>query len=150
MVTLTTSTVITGVFLVAVIAATVVSSRRAASDGGRRPRPESEAANARSEHYVPGERLLVRLRGEMAAWIAGFLLLAVGFGGGAVLAVGDAPSLGGVVLALLVALLGAYLLAGVYLLGRQRGHSTALAVAESATAFGVVLIAAVVFQLVTA
>ncbi|PSQ25884.1 hypothetical protein BRD03_12445 [Halobacteriales archaeon QS_9_68_17] len=149
MVTLTTSTVITGLFLVAVIAATVVSSRRAASDGGRRPRTEAETTG-RSEHYVPGERLLARLRGEMAAWVAGFLLLAVGFGGGAVLAVGDAPSLDGVVLALLVALLGAYLLAGVYLLGRQRGHSTALAVAESATAFGVALIAAVVFQLVTA
>ena len=147
MVTLTTSTVITGLFLVAVIAATVVSSRRAASDGGRRP--GTEPATERSEHYVPGERIVARVRGELAAWIAGFLLLAVGFGGAAVLALGDPALLGGIP-ALFVTLLALYLLAGVYLLGRQRGHSTALAVAESATAFGVVLIAAVLFQLVTA
>ncbi|NHN47154.1 hypothetical protein G9464_06015 [Halostella sp. JP-L12] len=146
MVTLTTSTVITGLFLVAVIAATVVSSRRAASDGGRRSRAETAAG--RSEHYVPGEHLVAALRGELAAWIAGFLLLAVGFGGATVLALGDPTLLGGMT-ALFVALLVLYLLAGVYLLGRQRGHSTALAVAESATAFGVALIVGVLFRLVT-
>jgi hypothetical protein len=147
MVTLTISTVVMGLFLVAVAGATIVGSRRTASGGGRRS-PRAETPGGHGDLVLPGERLLTRLRGEVAAWIAGFVLLTVGVAAAAVFALGDPAALGDALPALFVAMLTLYLLAGVYLLGRQRGHSSALAVAESATAFGVLLIVGVVVKLV--
>lgn len=148
MVTLTISTVVMGLFLVAVAGATIVGSRRAASGGGRRPSREAEPPGGHGDLTLPGERLLTRLRGELAAWIAGFVLLTVGVAAAAVFALGDPAALGDALPALFVAMLTLYLLAGVYLLGRQRGHSSALAVAESATAFGALLVVGVVVKLV--
>lgn len=146
MVTLTASTVVTGLFLLAVAGATIVGSRRAAGDAGR---PASEGAGGRDAHYVPGERVVSRLRTDVTAWIAGFVVATVGVAAAAILSLGDPGTLGDALPALFVAMLVLYAVAGVYLMGRQRGHSSALAVAEGAAAFGGLLVAGVVVKLVT-
>ncbi|WP_323190667.1 hypothetical protein [Halostella sp. PRR32] len=150
MVTLTISTVVTGLFLVAVAGATVVGSRRAASGGSPTRSRDAETAGRSGDPVLPGERLLARLYDDVAAWIVGFVIVTVGFAAAGVFALGDPATLGDMLPILFVAMLALYLLAGVYLLGRQRGHSSALAVAESATAFGVLLVAGVVVKLVAA
>lgn len=89
-----------------------------------------------------------------AAWTAGFLLLALVAGGGAVLLVSDAPllaALGGSwvpLVGVFGALLGAYLLWGTYSSARFRGLHSAQAALLSAWLFGMLFVAAVAGKLV--
>lgn len=86
-------------------------------------------------------------------WVAAFLVIVLSVGGGAVLLVSDPEILAGSKLialgGALAALVGGYLLWGVYDAVRFRGFGNAFAVLASAWAAGLLLVAAVALKLVT-
>lgn len=112
-----------------------------------------------SRRYVPatggGGRVARSGTDSTAAWTAGFVLLALGAGGVAVALVSDAAigsALGGgwvALVALLGALLVAYLLWGTYQSARFRGLRSSQAALLSAWLFGTLFLLAVVAKLVT-
>lgn len=83
-------------------------------------------------------------------WILAFFLVGILAVGGIFLYATGAGSaaMSNVLLAAVGALIVVYLVGGIYLMARQRGHSSAMAVAESLTASGAVFLALVTFQLV--
>ncbi|USZ69836.1 hypothetical protein NGM10_15635 (plasmid) [Halorussus salilacus] len=97
-----------------------------------------------------------QLADSPAAWTAGFLALAFAVGGGAVVLVSDASLAAGIgdswvaLVAAFAVMLGAYLLWGTYNSARVRGLHSAQAVLVSAWLFGLLFVAAVALDLVTA
>lgn len=90
---------------------------------------------------------------SVGAWIAGFLILALVAGGGAVLLVSDASLAASVgswvaLAAVFGVLLGAYLLWGTYSSARFRGLPSAHAALVSAWLFGILSVAAIAIKLV--
>lgn len=88
-----------------------------------------------------------------AAWTVGFLLLAVLFGGAAVLYVSDVsvPGADAVGVGLLVAaaaVLGGFLFVGTYDAARSRGRPAAQGVAEGAVMLGLLAVVAIAVRLV--
>lgn len=83
-------------------------------------------------------------------WLLAFVLVgALAVGG--VFALASGAGVAGastILLGAVAALAVGYLIGGIYLVARQRGHSTAMAFAESLTASGAVFLALVVVQLV--
>lgn len=89
------------------------------------------------------------LLSRTGTWIAGFFLLtALAVLGVFLFAPGAVGGSSTLLLAAVAGLVVLYMVGGVYLVARQRGHSNALAVMESATVSGVVFLALVVVQLV--
>lgn len=135
------STALMGLFLVAVVAFVRFSERR---------------EYVRSHESPDGPGVASRLQNSIGAWIAAFLLLALGVGGGAVLFVsGDLPAgvarAGGVLLGVvLAASLAAYLGWGGYYIARGRGLGNAQAAAVGAWLLGLLFVAAIAVQLATA
>ena len=133
------STVVTGLFLLAVwvLVGRVENRRRYAleTDGKRLPRRRNDAATE-----------------SATTWVAAFLLVALAVGGGAVLLVSDAGLLPGSEWVALgsafAALVGGFLLWGVYDAVRFRGFGNAFAVLASAWMAGLLLVAAVALKLV--
>lgn len=88
-------------------------------------------------------------------WTAGFFLLALVVGGGAVLLVSDASLLGSVsswvaLAAMFGVLLVGFALWGTYSSVRHRGHHSALAVMVSAWLFGALFVTAITVKLLLA
>jgi len=83
-------------------------------------------------------------------WIAAFFVVTtVSIAGIFFVATGSSiASMTTLMFGALAALLVVYMLGGIYLVARGRGHSSAMAVAESATASGVLLVLLVAVQLV--
>lgn len=82
-------------------------------------------------------------------WILAFFVVSVVAVAGVFLFVtGSSGGMSTALLGAVGALLLVYLVGGVYLMARQRGHSSAMAVAESATVSGAVFLALVTVQLV--
>jgi hypothetical protein len=97
--------------------------------------------------------VLERLSGPVG-WTVGFVLLAMLGGVGAIVAVSDGgfvPGLGGeltpVVLGVLVALLGGYVMLGTYYAARTRGAESSLAAAISAVLLAFVVLGVITVQL---
>lgn len=82
-------------------------------------------------------------------WIVAFFAVtALSVVGVFLFATGAATGSSTLLLGAVAGLIVVYLVGGVYLMARQRGHSSAMAVAESATASGAVLLLLIVVQLV--
>lgn len=144
--------VLMGALLFATVVAVVVG--RDWRQYAPRLRPAPAGGTAAGARRLPGEATLDGIAHSPTAWVVGFLVLALGFGVGAVLAVGGAdsglPQLAWSTLGLLfLPLLVAYLVLGTYISGVHRGHPSARAAGEAALAFGLLLVAAVVTVLLT-
>lgn len=138
------STLLMGLFLVAVVAFVGYAERREVE------RPGSSART--------GAVLLSWVRASPMAWIAGFLLLVLAVGGTTLLFVGGLlpdPSAGttqlaGLVLAGLLALaLLVYLVWGAYSTARARGYPRSGAAAVGVWMFGLLFVAVITAQLLT-
>lgn len=131
------STVLMGLFIVAVVAYLRAENYREYSSG--------------SEGGGPGQ-LAEDLAGSPVVWMLTFLGLLAVFGGGSLayvggLALGD-PAVWGLVLAGFAALtVCAYVLVGSYWSARSRGKPSSLAVAEGAAFIGLLAIFAVAAKL---
>lgn len=96
---------------------------------------------------------LVAFTRTPTAWILGFLLLVLVFGGGTLLFVGgylDAALVGTVGLVLAAAgafVLAGYLVYGMYQAARGRGHTSAGAAGEALITLGLVFLAVIVVRL---
>ncbi|MFC6938831.1 hypothetical protein ACFQE8_02500 [Salinirubellus sp. GCM10025818] len=104
---------------------------------------------------APGGRDLVsRAAGNQSVWIAGFLLLLVVFGGGAVVFVaGGLPeetvnAIGLVLGVATAAVVGGYLFYGTYASARGRGRPSSVAVAEGSTLVGTLFLLVITAKLV--
>lgn len=132
------STVLMGLFLVAVVGFVRFSERR---------------EYAHETPASPG--LAARLRGSVGTWIVGFLLLAAVAGGGAVLfvrtdiAAGTAQAAGAAFAAVIAVSLVAYLGWGGYYVARGRGLGNAQAAAVGAWLLGLLFVAAIAVRLLT-
>lgn len=125
--------------LVAIVVAAVVRARR-----WRRYSPVPEAGAERRP--LPG----ATTDEPVGLWVAVFAVAALGAMAGAVALV-STPGLAltsGPVLLGAAGVVAAYLLTGVYVLARERGHPESLAVAETATVVGALFLVAVSLQLV--
>lgn len=103
------------------------------------------------------ESLLVRTMRSPTAWIVGFVLLALGVGGGTLVFVAgstfpaEAVSTAGLALGALAAvLLVGYLVVGIYRSAKGRGLGSSQAAVLSAWAFGLLVLAVVALKLLTA
>ncbi|MFC7027360.1 hypothetical protein ACFQJ5_06755 [Halomicroarcula sp. GCM10025324] len=101
---------------------------------------------------VPPKSTVDRLTGSTSAWLVAFALLVVGFLVGVVAFI-SAPAGSGGLAGPAVAvggglLLVGYLLFGVYISAKRRGHPSALAAAESATVAGTLFLVAITVRLV--
>jgi hypothetical protein len=107
-----------------------------------------------SEGWSPGVRrasTLDRLAGNTSAWVVAFTLLVVGFVVGVVALVSAPDGSGGLAGPALAAgggvVLVGYLLFGVYISAKRRGHPSSLAAAESATVAGTLFLVAITVRL---
>ncbi|QLH81497.1 hypothetical protein [Halosimplex pelagicum] len=110
-------------------------------------------------HYVPrvaaevaaGERPasgLSEFAGRTSTWTAGYVVLVLGFMFGAMAYAGGAIT-GPAVIGAVVALVAAFLVAGVYFAMRDNGRPSAQAAAGSAVATGLLAVVAITVVLVT-
>lgn len=138
------STLLMGLFLVAVVAFVGYAERRETE------RPESALR--------PGA-LLSWVRESPMAWLVGFLLLVVGIGGSTLLFVGgllpnpspEQTQLAGLALAGLIALsLVVYLVWGAYSTARSRGYPRSGAAAVGVWMSGLLFVVAIAVQLLVA
>lgn len=142
------STVLTVLLLAAVVAALMrMNSRQGPPMGTRRP-----DAIERHEGAVGHAR---ELAGSPAVWTVGFLLLALGVGAAAVLAVGGAKlpaGAGGMLVGVLAGVAGiavaAYLFWGAYSAVRFRGLGNAQAVGAALWLLGLTFLAVVAVRLI--
>jgi hypothetical protein len=95
---------------------------------------------------------LSRITGAPSTWTAVYVVLVVGFLGGATVYAGDLgpATTGTAVIGALVALVPAFLLVGVYVSMRENGRPTAQATAASAITLGLLFVAAISARLVMA
>ena len=108
--------------------------------------------------YTPGSRegpgVVSRVAENTTAWIAGFLLLVVVFGGGAVAFVAGVLSepmvnaIGVVLGVATAAVVGGYLFYGTYASARGRGRPSSIAVAEGTTLVGTLFLLVITVKLV--
>jgi hypothetical protein len=104
--------------------------------------------------WSPGvrrENTLARLAGNTSAWVVAFTLLVVGFVVGVVALISAPDGSGGLAGTALAAgggvVLVGYLLFGVYISAKRRGHPSSLAAAESATVAGTLFLVAITVRL---
>ncbi|ELZ27755.1 hypothetical protein C475_07535 [Halosimplex carlsbadense 2-9-1] len=113
----------------------------------------------RWRHYVPrvaaevaaGERPasgLAEIAGRTSTWTVAYIALVLGFMFGAMAYAGGAIT-GPVVIGAVVALVAAFLVAGVYVAMRDNGRPSAQAAAGSAVATGLLAVVAITVLLVT-
>ncbi|MFC7019824.1 MULTISPECIES: hypothetical protein [Haloarcula] len=107
-----------------------------------------------SHGWSPGVQrasTLDRLTGNTSAWVVAFTLLVVGFVVGGVAVISAPDGSGGLAGPALAAggglVLVGYLLFGVYLSAKRRGHPSSLAAAESATVAGTLFLVAITVTL---
>jgi hypothetical protein len=96
---------------------------------------------------------LVRLARSPGTWIAVFVLLVFGFGGGIFLILtgaADAATVGLALAGAFLVVLAGYVFLGTYASARHRGRPTSMAVAEGVTIIAVLLIVVVGVRLVLA
>lgn len=100
---------------------------------------------------------VTRLAHHPASWVAGFLVLSLGFGGGIILAVsGEAvpaalkQSVSVVLVVVALGVLAGFLFSGVYGSARARGLTSAQATAIGGWGIGLLFLSAVVVKLVMA
>lgn len=136
------STLVTGAVVVAVVLG--ISRLRQWS----RYRPGPDRRERSGGWSAAGSRTLSGLAADQRAWEVAFLVLAIGFGAGAVLAVSGAAVDGLVLVGLVFLLVSVYLFSGVYLASRSRGRPSARAVAETVGVFALLFLVAVVVRLV--
>jgi hypothetical protein len=102
-----------------------------------------------------GPGLVSRVAGHPAAWVGGFLLLLVVFGGGAVAFVAGVGlpeetvnALGLVLGAATAAVIAGYVFYGTYASARGRGRPTSVAVAEGSTLVGALFLLVITVRLI--
>lgn len=138
------STVLMGALAVLILVA-VLRSRR-----WYRYSPPS--AGEAGPGWTPEGRPQSSVLARPTTWIAGFVLLALLAVGGvfAFVTNPDAPAelTSAPVLGVGGALVGSYLLAGVYYAAKERGHPSSIAAAETATVVGALFLVAVSLQLI--
>jgi len=106
-------------------------------------------------HYRPEEMptrpggAIAALAGQTWLWVATFLVLAVAIGGVALafVVLPDGATAGLALGILGAVLIGAYIVLGVYVSAKNRGHPRSIAAAESAVTFGILFLIAVVGQI---
>jgi hypothetical protein len=144
------STVAMGLLLIGVVAFVRARGWRPTT-GSWRPEP-AESGGSGTDALSHYSEAAIETARSPKVWYVTFVLLVLGFPGGAVLLVASPPEIGGAVFLGLSlafgAVLCAFLVWGIYRSGRHRGLKSAQAAMAGAWALGSLLVVAIVVKLI--